>query len=80
MLKEIGKVLFFTGIIFFIIGTILILIENIKIPFLKKIGNLPGDIKIKGKNFIFYFPLTTSIIISILLSLIFFFIKIIIKK
>lgn len=39
-----------------------------KIPFL---GRLPGDIFYKGEKFSFYFPLTTSILISILLTLIF---------
>ena len=38
-----------------------------KFPF---IGNLPGDISIKRDNFSFYFPLTTSILLSILLSFI----------
>ncbi len=36
----------------------------------KWIGNLPGDIRIQKENFSFYFPITTMIIISILLSLI----------
>ncbi|MCX8082020.1 MAG: DUF2905 domain-containing protein [bacterium] len=45
-----------------------VLIEKgIKIPF----GRLPGDIIIKKENFSFYFPLATSIIISILLTLFF---------
>ncbi len=39
-----------------------------KIPYL---GKLPGDILIQKKNFTFYFPLATSILISIILSLIF---------
>jgi hypothetical protein len=38
-----------------------------KIPFL---GKLPGDFLIRGKNFSFYFPLTTSILISVILTLI----------
>lgn len=38
-----------------------------KIPFL---GRLPGDIRIQRDNFSFYFPLTSSILVSILLSLI----------
>ncbi|WP_330873341.1 DUF2905 domain-containing protein [Dissulfurimicrobium hydrothermale] len=39
-----------------------------KIPYL---GRLPGDIVIRRENFIFYFPLATSIIISIILTIIF---------
>ncbi len=60
-----AKVLFLVGILFIIAG---ILVENkIKIP----LGRLPGDIIIKKENFTFYFPLTTSIIISIIITLIF---------
>ncbi|MFP4020786.1 MAG: DUF2905 domain-containing protein [Halanaerobium sp.] len=33
-------------------------------------GNLPGDIKIEGRNFSFYFPLTTMILVSIVLNII----------
>lgn len=37
-----------------------------KIPFL---GRLPGDLRIERENFTFYFPLTTSLLVSLLLSL-----------
>jgi hypothetical protein len=47
-------------------GVILLLAH--KIPY---IGRLPGDIYVKKENFTFYFPLTTSIVVSIILSLIF---------
>ena len=60
-----GKVLIIAGIVLFLLG--LIFVSGIKIPYL---GKLPGDILIKKENFTFYFPLTTSIIISILLSII----------
>lgn len=61
-----GKTLIILGIILIGMGVIFMFID--KIPFL---GKLPGDIRIEKKNFSFYFPLTTSIIISIILSLIF---------
>jgi hypothetical protein len=53
------------GVVFILIG----LLWNIwaKIPF---IGRLPGDIFIQRKNVSFYFPLTTSILLSLVLSLI----------
>ncbi len=63
---SIGKTIIILGVILIVIGIILTFIG--KIPFL---GKLPGDIYIQKKNFAFYFPLTTSIILSIILSLIF---------
>ncbi len=54
-----GLVLVLLGVLFLVAG---------KIPY---IGKLPGDIYIQKRNFTFYFPLTTSIIISIILTLIF---------
>ncbi len=62
----IGKSLILLGIVLIIVGIILNL--SGKIPFL---GKLPGDIYIKKDNFSFYFPITTCIIISIVLTLIF---------
>ncbi|HOX54240.1 MAG: DUF2905 domain-containing protein [Candidatus Omnitrophica bacterium] len=64
-LNILGKILIFAGIILITLG-ILFVFSN-KIPL---IGKLPGDIYIQKKNFSFYFPLTTSILISIILSLI----------
>jgi hypothetical protein len=61
----IGKVLVIIGGIIMVFG-IIILISG-KIPF---VGKLPGDFSWKGKNGSVYFPLGTSILISIILSLI----------
>ncbi|WP_047979707.1 DUF2905 domain-containing protein [Ornithinibacillus contaminans] len=58
---NIGKMLIIIGIVFLIIGLIWTLI-----------GKLPGDFSFKKGNVTFYFPLMTSIIVSIVLSLIFF--------
>lgn len=63
---QIGKTLIIFGFILIGIGILLNFIH--KIPF---VGRLPGDIYIQKKNFTFYFPLATSILISIILSLIF---------
>ena len=65
-MQEIGKTLIIFGIILIGLGALLTLVN--KIPFL---GKLPGDILIQKKNFSFYFPITTSILISIILSLFF---------
>ena len=55
-----------------IIGALLILVGVIW-PWLSKLGlgHLPGDIHVKREGFDFYFPLTTSIVVSLLLSLLF---------
>jgi len=54
------------GVFIILIGLFLLLGE--KIPW---VGRLPGDIIIRKKNFTFYFPIVTSIIISIILTLLF---------
>jgi len=55
-----------------VVGVILIII-GVAWPLLQKIGlgRLPGDVSIERDGFRFYFPITTSIIISLLLTLIF---------
>ena len=65
MFQGIGKFLILMGLILVAFGILLILFE--RIPFL---GKLPGDIVIRRKNFVFYFPLMTSLIISLLVSFI----------
>ncbi|ACM20672.1 protein of unknown function DUF2905 [Geotalea daltonii FRC-32] len=64
-MSGIGKALIYLGLIIAAIGVAVSLAG--KIPWL---GRLPGDIHIKRENFSFYFPLATSILISLLLSLI----------
>jgi hypothetical protein len=61
-----GKMLIFLGAVMIACGLLLLLFAH-KIPFL---GRLPGDIYVKRENFTFYFPLATSVIVSVLLSLI----------
>ncbi len=65
-----GKVLIIIGVVIAGLGFLLLL--GAKIPW---IGRLPGDFYYKGKNFTFYFPLATSIIISIVLTIILMFIS-----
>lgn len=59
-----GKLLIIFGIFFIILGGILILAP--KIPLL---GKLPGDIYYRKGNFSIYFPLTTSLLISLILTI-----------
>ena len=61
----IGKLLMTIGVVLFIIGFLMQFIQ---------IGKLPGDIVFKKGNTTFYFPIVTSIIISLVLSLLFYFI------
>jgi hypothetical protein len=65
-MEQIGKSLMLIGISVLLLGALLWL--GGKVP---GIGKLPGDILIKRGNFTFYFPLATSILLSIILSIIF---------
>ena len=67
-MTEIGKSIIFIGIVIVIIGTIVLFSD--RLPF--NLGKLPGDISYKKENFSFYFPITTSILISIVLSLLYY--------
>lgn len=60
-MMEFGKIFILIGIIFIVIGLVWSLI-----------GKLPGDLVFKKGNFTFYFPIMTSILISIFLSLVFY--------
>lgn len=62
-MQQLGKYLIIAGIVLIVAGVI-VLLSN-KGSFL---GNLPGDIKIKRDNFTFYAPITTMVIISVILS------------
>jgi DUF2905 family protein len=67
MLPWLGKYLIAIGLIITFLGILLYISPHI--PFLKFLGKLPGDISIRRENFQFYFPLTTSILLSLLLTL-----------
>ena len=65
-MPALGKMLIVVGIVFIIMGIAFLFGD--KIPFL---GRLPGDISIQKERFSLYFPITTCIIISIVLSILF---------
>jgi hypothetical protein len=60
-MPEIGKLLIGVGVVLILFGL-----------FVSVVGKLPGDIVIKKENFTFYFPIATSILLSIVLSLLFY--------
>jgi hypothetical protein len=64
-MSGLGKMLIFFGLIMALVGVILLLAP--KLPWL---GKLPGDFTYRGERFTFYFPLATSILLSVVLSLI----------
>jgi hypothetical protein len=65
-MADLGKLLLILGGGIVLIGVVLLLAGRFNLP----LGRLPGDITYRGKNTVVYFPLATSIIISIVLSLI----------
>jgi DUF2905 family protein len=69
-MRELGKVLVGFGVVMIALGVGLFIAGNLsgRVPWL---GRLPGDIYVQRDNWRFYFPLTTSILISIVLTLIF---------
>lgn len=64
-IQHIGKLIIILGIFLVVIGVLIVLA-----PKILYIGRLPGDIYIKRDGFIIYFPLASSILISIILTLI----------
>ena len=65
-MESFAKLLILFGVILAAVGGLMLFIGNV--PY---IGRLPGDIFVQRKNFSFYFPLTTSILLSIVLTLLF---------
>jgi len=65
-LGALGKLLILLGVLIIVIGLLLLIGE--RIPW---VGRLPGDLIIKREKFTFYFPIATSILISIILTLLF---------
>jgi len=62
--NDIGKILVGFGLLIALAGVVLVLVG--RVPW---IGRLPGDIHIQRGNFIFYFPLATSLLLSVVLTL-----------
>ena len=69
-MSEFGKTLIFFGLLLLIVGVILSLAG--KLPWL---GNLPGDLSIQRGRFTFYFPITTCLIVSLVVSFVLYFFR-----
>jgi ribose/xylose/arabinose/galactoside ABC-type transport system permease subunit len=59
------------GIVLIVAGILVLIVGNLRIP----LGRLPGDIAYQGRNFSFYLPLATSLLLSVVLSLVFYLIS-----
>ena len=70
MLPSLGKFLIIAGVIFVAVGIALLFSE--RLSFLR-MGRLPGDVIYRRGNFTFYFPVVTSILLSLFLTLLFWF-------
>ena len=65
-MENIGRYLIIAGVILILLGCGFYLSTKLGLP----LGHLPGDIRIEGKNGLFYFPIMTSIVLSLLLTII----------
>ncbi|MGH9493838.1 MAG: DUF2905 domain-containing protein [Candidatus Sulfotelmatobacter sp.] len=64
-MADVGKMLIGIGVVLVVAGVVLTLLGRVNFP----LGRLPGDIVYRGKNTTVYFPLATSVLISVVLSL-----------
>jgi Protein of unknown function (DUF2905) len=66
-MPSLGRVLLLAGVLLVVVGLVVLLGERGGL----RLGRLPGDLRVERGNFRFYFPLATSIVLSVVLSLIF---------
>ncbi len=64
--NDLGRILIYVGILITVIGGLIYFFGNS----FSWLGHLPGDIKVEKENFAFYFPITTMILISLILNII----------
>jgi hypothetical protein len=65
-MTDLGKLLIMMGLVLIVAGALLTVLGRANLP----LGRLPGDIVYRGKNTTFYFPLATSVVVSVVLSII----------
>jgi hypothetical protein len=71
-MAPVGRLLIVVGVVLVVLG---ILLGYTSFFSYLRLGRLPGDINIKRDNFRFYFPLTTSILLSLVLTLVLYFFR-----
>lgn len=67
-MSDFGKLLIFLGLFLVVAGVLIVVLGRTYLP----LGRLPGDILYRGKRTSFYFPLATCILLSVILSLLFY--------
>jgi hypothetical protein len=67
-MNDLGRLLIGVGLVLVVAGGLLLLLGRTGFP----LGRLPGDISYRGRNVSVYFPLGTSILLSVVLSLVFY--------
>lgn len=65
-MTDLGKLLIMLGLVLLVAGALLTVLGRANLP----LGRLPGDIVYRGKNTTFYFPLATSVVVSVVLSIV----------
>ncbi|MGP0017348.1 MAG: DUF2905 domain-containing protein [Candidatus Sulfotelmatobacter sp.] len=65
-MTDIGRTLIIVGFVLVVAGVVLTTVGRAHLP----LGRLPGDIVYRGKNTTFYFPLATSVLLSVVLSIV----------
>ncbi len=65
-MSDLGKLLILMGAVLIVAGAVMVLAGRTNLP----VGRLPGDIVYRGRHTTFYFPIVTSILLSIVLSLV----------
>ncbi len=68
---DLGRMLVWIGGLILLFGLVLIVAGKLNLP----VGRLPGDFTWRGKNTTVYFPLMTSIVLSVILSLVLYFVN-----
>jgi H+/Cl- antiporter ClcA len=65
-MTDFGKVLILFGVVLVVAGLVIVALGRMNLP----LGRLPGDIVYRGKHTTFYFPLVTSLLVSVVLSIV----------